>query len=156
MSKLDDLKRDRLLSRVTGPLSRAMRAGDWTFVVGFVAGRFGVVVSMAQVERWWKRRPGGDPRNRCEDWSDGTFAMWLKNRLGEAGLLVGHPGDNSFGSLFVELHVGFLSVEETPEQLALLRRSDSTPVRKGPDTPGIVRRGTVGPVNRVVARVSHG
>lgn len=156
MAKFADWKRDRLLTVVRGPLSRAMCDGDYKWVAGFLAGRFGVTVSASQIERWWKSRPGGNPRLRCWDWSDGTFAMWLKNRLSDSNLLPVADVNPFNGSLPVELHVGFLSLEETAEMLARLRKSDNTPVKTGPDTPGIERReAPKGAINRTAAKVLH-
>ena len=52
---------------------------------------------------------------------DDINVMYIKNRLGEAGLLA--PGQKDFtqDKFFCSLHVGFLFLEETEEQLTRLR-----------------------------------
>lgn len=58
---------------------------------------------------------------------DDTWGMYFSNRLRERGygwLFMGRAATPPFLRLTVEMHVGFLSVEETPEQLERLRQTN--------------------------------
>jgi hypothetical protein len=59
-----------------------------------------------------------------QEWSAGTWTSWLKNRaIAVDGYLPGIGEDNPPPIMTCVLHIGFLSVEETAAQLALLRAS---------------------------------
>lgn len=145
----------RLRRSIGGPLAVALSGENFEWVAGYVHARFGVLVPASRIGEWWAAAMlKFHGRLGIFGWSDGTFAMWLKNRLSDAGLL---PGSGVAKPIWlgVELHVGFLSVEETPEQLAILRRGET--IQTGsPSSPGIKRRGTIGPIDRVAARVTKG
>lgn len=130
-----------------GPLTRAVQGRDWGAAAALVSARFGVavdaewvrgVVSLSLVERsWW----------------DGSWFSWFKNRLAAGGLLPCGRDDRAAVWLGVPLHVFFVALEETPEMLVRLR-NEPVAAGPGPATPGIGRRGTVGPIDRVAARVA--
>lgn len=97
--------------------------------------------------------------------------MWLKNRLGEAGILFKRTNTDEANerrtiNFPVTLHCFFLGVEETPEHLARLRNEHLGPsdqraeAREGPqDTLARSKvfstTQVVHPINRVAARVSR-
>lgn len=60
--------------------------------------------------------------------SDSTYYMWFKNRLEERGLLplAGRLANNNDDNPLVTatFHVGFISIEETPEQLERLPKGE--------------------------------
>lgn len=152
------------LYRVHGELTRAILSGDSFRLHAVLERRYQqpldvyLVLSisyqaadmLATYERDWGNR-------LADDWTDGCWAMWLKNRLTEAGAFASPGRRQVFGALYVVLHTGFLSLTETPEQLENLRRRDPTKTRKGPDTPGIERgrEPTAGPIDRTAARVTR-
>lgn len=131
-----------------GPLTRAVQGRDWGAAAALVSARFGVAVDAgwvgAEVEA--VRRPE-------RTWWDGSWFSWFKNRLAAAGLLPCGRDDRAAVWLGVPLHVFFVSLEETPEMLVRLR-NEPVAAGPGPASPGIGRRGTVGPIDRVAARVA--
>lgn len=135
-----------------GPVERANREGNWEFVAEWVSRRFGVSVNGDWV---YLNRP----KLRLPHWSDGSWAMYYKAKL----IGQGRIGHGQYGgepppivSLKVVMHCFFLSVEETPEQLARLRARDDTDdrARLGLQTPGIERTQEMPtPINSTAAKV---
>lgn len=150
------------------PIRRAVAARDWTFLAGWCSGRWGVEVDPARlgaaVDDFWVDEATRElaDRTRLVDlgldasclWSNGSWAMWLKNRVEEAAGKFPHGSAPRLGRLEVILHMGFLCVEELPWHLANLCRKDDTPVPGGPSTPGIERTLTSPePIDRTAAKV---
>lgn len=87
-------------------------------------------------------------------YSDGSWETWFKSRMRDQGMFGTSFRGTEFDRLTCELHIGFLSLEENDAHLANLRREDNTPIKRGPDTPGIRRRGAPkGPIDRTAAKV---
>jgi hypothetical protein len=138
-------------------------AGDSEGLAAIVSERFGVPIAAVEfleecrqairsVERISGCRLGVGKES---DWSDSTWFMWLKKRVEALDCYrVVNPDDraNDWGS--VTLHVGFIFIEETPEQLAELRRRKE-PIKAG--EPARSKIGSTGeiitPIDRVAARV---
>lgn len=136
-----------------GPASRAIESGEWSWVSGWLAGRLGIAVTADWVEANTPKLPNGS-RVSGYWYSDGSWETWFKSRMRDQGMFGTVFRGTVFGRLTCELHVGFLSLEESAEHMENLRREDKTKIRTGPDTPGIERReATKGPVNRTAARV---
>lgn len=136
-----------------GPASRAIERADWSWVAGWLTGRLGVTVGSDWVEANMPKKPSG--RLVSGYWySDGSWETWFKSRMRDQGMFGTFFRGTVFDRLTCELHIGFLSLEETAEHMENLRREDKTKIKKGPDTPGIERReAPLGPINATAARV---
>lgn len=101
---------------------------------------------------------GGQPlgeSKQAERWSESTWRIFYKNRAHEIGLydVIAEPIEPLWRS--ATLHFGFIGIEETEEQLALLRVYETT-------LPVQVARSKISrtvnfpqPINIVTARVIH-
>lgn len=130
-------------------IGAAVLGGDWDSVTAWIWGTFDVPVGPGKVERIFTRAKGAPAAHHKDLWR-----VWIKNRLAEAGLFpAGEMGPDSI-DLPVELHVGFLCIAETEEELARLRNEAMVHVSK-PATPAIERnvRSEMNPINRTAARV---
>lgn len=87
--------------------------------------------------------------------TDDCLMMWIRNRLDELGCFGfgcnPQPNDN----LPVELHIGFLSIEETDEMISRLRNE---PVEQGIATTSKIFSTSLvpSPIDKVAARVTFG
>lgn len=137
-----------------GPAGRAFQRRDFAWLAGWLTARFGVPVAADRVAGW---QP--DPRwvGLIEDsWSDGSWACWWKNRMEAAGLFGPKCAGVEAVRLEVPMHVFFLAIDETDEQLARLRRKEPGEKDSGPRlaTPGIERVVTMpAPIDRTAAAV---
>ncbi len=95
-------------------------------------------------------------RGTCDQWSQDTWRSWLKNRALAVGAYEDGAGCESPRPWAVgTLHIGFISIEETDEQLAILRRPEKMKQPSDPDQPA---RSKIGKTNLVVTpidRVAH-
>lgn len=92
-------------------------------------------------------------------WGDGTWFMWLKKRLLE-GNLIGLPGCSCQeipDGWTTTLHIGFLSIIETAEELARLRWGKRMVSHDSLARSKIIKalpRGNVHPINLTAALVA--
>ena len=87
-------------------------------------------------------------------WLEGTWLMWFKSRMQESGLLVGSRGQTSDIAFTCDLHVFFVGVQETQEQISRLFEAGS-PARPKPARSKISKSTarSIQPIDRVAARV---
>ena len=105
----------------------------------------------------WTRADGRVENTLFERYTDDDMRLWFSNRLRETGAWpkVGCDSDN-YPRYAMKFHVFFISVDETEEQLRLLRNESKTKSPRGPSTPGIERTMVmVQPIDRVAARVTR-
>jgi hypothetical protein len=135
-----------------GAIERANAEGDWGWLAEWISRRFNVFVNgdWVYMHRPEIRRPG---------WSDGSWAMWYKSQLiADNRIWHGQDGEEPppIICLKVVMHCFFLSVPETPEQLARLRGRDNSADEATPrlQTPAIERTlESPTPINRTAAKV---
>ena len=85
------------------------------------------------------------------------IAIWLKSRLLEDGLLECNRAAPRDIHLQCELHVFFINIEETPEQMAKLKSDKSTAKKRGPARSRIVKfmeTGSPHPIDATAKRVA--
>lgn len=89
----------------------------------------------------------------CRSCPDDYWYSWFKNRLVGAGLLPALQREPREVRLFTTLHVGFLAIYETEEELERLRNEQpapaAAPVRSQVTKTNLV----IQPIDRVAARV---
>lgn len=131
-----------------------MQRSDWVWMSGWLSARFEVEVTVEWVLENLPRTRNGSVVG-LNEYSDGSWAMWFKNRIYSQKLFDWCGNVQQVGRLTVTLHTGFLSLEETCEHIDRLRtKDDDTIIRHGPSTPGIERReAPLGPINATAARV---
>ncbi len=97
--------------------SRLCEERDYGEVAAEVSAFHGVTVSEAQVQQWLGGTRTDDRRRSSASWM-----TWFKNRMYDANLFqIGDKQHDGIGHVTGVLHFGFVSVLETPEQLARLR-----------------------------------
>jgi hypothetical protein len=138
-----------------GAVERAVKDGDWSWVAGWVAGRFGKAVTTEWCENCCRELTQG--RMNGARWSDGSWALYWKTQLINDGYFSSPTVGVETFRLEVPLHVFFLSLEESDEMLQRLKRKepeDDGNKRRKVATPGIERVTTSPePIDRVAARV---
>lgn len=143
---------------VIGPAGRAMAAGDWAWVAGWLCGRFGVDVGPEFVEYHNATRQASRAFGvvLSDGWSDGSWAMWWKNRLEAAGLFPHLGRDPLPVHLDVELHTGQIGRYASPEEMAELETMELPDYYQDTTaTPGIERTQEMPtPIDRTAARVT--
>lgn len=137
-----------------------VHSGDWDGLVLVGQQRFGVAADpdklrssvLEMIRRVYTNPQGGR-------WSQSYQEHWLRNRLQDAGAFP--PGGENPGPILqcttCTLHIGFLSILETPEELARLRHDPEQLRQDSVARSKIVRRMTthqVTPIDRVAARVA--
>lgn len=107
-----------------GALTTACINRDFAYISGWVSGRFSVDVSEAEVATWFDGAGElGTVRGRA-NWTDGTWFMWLRNRLDGHKVFRGTAtSDADYEFVTAILHVGFIFIVETPEMLMRLNPS---------------------------------
>jgi len=155
-----------------GRIGRSLAAGDIETAEAIVRERLGINNPEVQVRKWCATAAMAFSTSRAiltsgggfvagnyyqgdPGWSDSTWIMWFRNRADAAGLLsapaLGHPDD---GRLKVLMHVFFLCIEETEEQLLRLR-NEKLEEAKLPSTSSVFSTNAIPqPIDRVAARVS--
>jgi hypothetical protein len=104
------------------------------------------------------RRIASQARSHKERWETAAGPVcWAKNRLLDAGYF--RPGRNEFDDSMVTatLHVGFLSLGESPEMIARLKNEqpgDPSPARSR--FAELVKKYAVAPIDATACRVSPG
>jgi hypothetical protein len=138
-------------ARFQARIGEAIETGDAGAVRDWLLERFGIEVELPIVTKWLTHR---FPSVCFFGWLDHSWRSYFKRRLQDSAILpCGRitPDEIRFEC---ELHMGLISVCETNEQLAVLRHEDPTPVKSGPETPGIARTlYSPEPIDRVAARV---
>jgi hypothetical protein len=132
-----------------GDLRNACKRRDAAYVRGWVLGRMMVEVPEDRVAAWLEELARrihedeavglGSVDPNCL-LSDGTCDLYLKAQMTKEGHFRPGMGLNPHGRLTVALHVGWLGIWETPEQLARLQRRPHEVTHVGETaTPGIER-----------------
>lgn len=149
--------RNRIASNC-GAVQAAYDRSDWAWLAGWITGRFGAEVSAKWVEA---RQPKLAKHFDDPNWSDGSWAMYWKTQLIKAGHFgtVGYRESDFLTAVTATLHVGFVSIEETPDMVEVLRRPelayDPDAAKRGLSTPGIARTlHSPEPIDRVAKRVT--
>lgn len=95
-------------------------------------------------------------RTPGDDWSDQTWWTWLKNRANRIGAYPPGCANTCLEEVTsCRLHVGFVSVVETDEHLARLRRNELASVNGRPTRSRITDQLIdINPVDRVAIRVA--
>jgi hypothetical protein len=137
-------------------IGRLIQAGNWDELVEETIQRFQIPVTSNEI------KTAIEPRKSPViglTWSEGTWWMWIKSRMEEAGMFR-YAGKQSFESpdgWGVTLHVGFVSIEENEEHLRNLRTYlPFEPSRVARSK--IIRSlpfGWVRPIDRTAARVAR-
>lgn len=148
-----------------GRLWQAVIANDVRFLSGWVSGRQMLVVSAEDVTRWlpgllkmasevqecYRKKPEW---GKWEGYSDGFVDLYFRARMSQDHLYPHGCNPPLDIHVPVELHIGFLSLEETAEMLENLRRTPEPETKSGPSTPGIERTlESPTPIDRTAARV---
>lgn len=136
-----------------GAVADAMLRGNWSWIAGWLNGRFGVAVR----EAWVGSQPLPNSSYVWAGWSDGSWAMWWKRRLDITGLLPAFGATPESIRFECELHTGG-TWYSTPDELARVENWDLDECddvrRRGTQTPGISRvTQIVTPIDRTAARV---
>jgi hypothetical protein len=150
----DSAKNFLVLQR--GPLGKAVALKHYGFIAGWLSRAWGVEITPKQVVPWAEHIWENHLNWGLGVWrSDGYLQMVLKNRAAEAGLFKHKSKQPSPIDFFTELHVFFISVEETEEHLHRLRSHRFEEVNEGPTTPAIERSNLaeIHPINRTAAKV---
>lgn len=138
---------------VIGPVQRSVTAQDWVWVAGWIAGRFGCEVEAS----WVTREINQYPVRRETRYSDGSWAMFWKNRLAQHHKLPIAPRpDPEDDPICAVLHIAFVGIYEDDLMVARLpeRGVDIGSKKRRASTPGIERVMTAPqPIDRVAARV---
>lgn len=133
---------------------------QWDRAAGLISDWFGVPVSadwLAETcEALFASQVKGDGCLQPRGGTDNSLLMWVKARLNRDGKLnLAHQPPPQI-SILVEMHIGFLFLEETPEMLARLPETS-----EGTLMPSQTARSKVfstplypHPVDRVAARVA--
>lgn len=135
-------------------VATAVLSRNWSFVAGYLTGRFGVDVSAEQVAEWfgeWNKKHRGQLGIFAGHvWPGSTWMMFFKNRMKDAGLL---PGVETCGIGCLPdfrcvgvLHVGAVTVLSTEEQLARLHN-------ESPSRDSQVARSKIATTNQLIAPV---
>lgn len=132
-------------------LREAMLAKDWEFAASYLRERYGVDVSAGQIEESGKKTIHDNDR-----WSDGTWDLWLRKRvdcLNAWPPALGNTPDLSFKP--VELHAFFISIAETEEMLAKLRKEKVVADTDNPARSKLSKTNEViHPIDSVAAKVA--
>jgi hypothetical protein len=146
------------------PIGRMIQEEKWDDLAAATTVRFGTAISASRLQTLISSRKI-IYNYGSETWSDCTWWMFVKNRLDEGGYF-GRPGcsilpiDDGWRCV---LHVGFLSIIETPEELDRLQRGETGRKRNynDPARSAIFRelpKGNVHPIDRtamIVAPEDH-
>lgn len=145
-------------SQCRSPTREMISAEDWESLAEVSSRRIGCRIDPERLressEKVLRRLPEERQFVGDEDWSDSTYLHWVLCRAVET-LIPERPVDEDVRVVYNLLHVGFLFLLETQEQLDRLRRPE--PFDQHPEVPRTkLNRDTpryVRPVDRVASRV---
>ncbi len=131
-----------------------VRDGRWSDVAARANCRFGTSVTGEQIEKTALTN-GMASLWACSTWSEGTWFMWIKNRLSEITPFPARCATSPEIHFGCELNVGFTQIEETPLMIARLRNesvNETSQLARTKLKPGNPQ--FVAPVNRVANLVA--
>jgi hypothetical protein len=95
------------------------RNGDTAGLVTYCEQRYGATITVAMAKWLCKHGPKSD--SRSTGLPSDLARAWLRNRIGDGGYFLSGSKSSDDNVLTVELHVFFLHINETAEQLSRLR-----------------------------------
>lgn len=110
------------------PVGKMIHSGEWDLLREETCRRFGFPIDVDQMAN--ACRTGLLKKYQCKPlgsgWSEGTWWMWIKSRIQETDMMDWMTGIRPAVTEHPTclLHVGFVSILETDEELARLRNED--------------------------------